>query len=385
MSLNTFNFKMHNVYLLAANIVLFLLMGRAGVIKYIFVLGMIGMLSLCMNKRIKDIDKLYFFLPWLFYIFAGWGFCVVQDSVNANSYKQTIFYLIPITLAFVISTYLKKYLRDLVDIQFLAILLVFLLTGIQNFTKSDLMESQYAFIFGAYLLYYFWNKQYCLSVVSVIALYLANKRIALLAAVLTVCYLIFLNVLKKEKAQLLILRVSNILILGGVFAYIYIIKSGILGRITAKYKINTMGRTNVYGMISEAYTFSLKYLGKGIGSVQVLVRELGISTYQLLHNDILSFYIEIGFVGFLIFWTIYCTIFILLLKRVSTQTMCIVFGLFVFTVIVFMTDNISIYINYFYPFYVMIFSLLERDREMLERNQDGKKRYIDDRCGFFVC
>lgn len=385
MNLDVLNFKKYNLYLLVINIFLFLLLSKDGMLKYFFVVGIAGMLFACMSKRIKHIEKLYFFLPWLFYIFVGWGFCVVQDSVNINSFKQTIFYLIPIMLAFVVSSCFKKYLRDFVDMQFIAILLVFLGRGIRNYTQSDLMESQYAFIFGVYLLYYFWNKRYFSSAMSATALYLANKRIALLATILTVCYLLFLKLLKKEKLKLFILHISNILILGGVFAYIYIIKSGIMGNVVAKYKINTMGRANVYGMISESYSFSLKYLGKGIGSVQVLVRELGLSTYQLLHNDILSFYIELGFVGFLIFWIVYCAIFYDLLKKLSTETMIITLGLFVFTVIVFMTDNISIYINYFYPFYVIIFSLLEEGKNMLEGKQNGKKRYTDARLRLSIC
>lgn len=368
MDLRDIHFKLYTVLLLALQIVLFFALGRSGVVKYLFAIAVAGMIFAFMNKKDNCIDKLYFFVPWLVYIVIGLLLCIYQESFNALSIKQSLFYLSPLMMAFVISIFCKNYMKELVDVQFWAIVIVFLQWGIQHFTRVNLMESQYAFIFGAYLIYYLYYKRFILTGFSFVMLYLADKRIGMLAAVLVACWFVFLWFFKKEKHKLFLSNVLYTVVIAVMFGYIYIIKEDILLRFTSKYKINTMGRANVYSMMSPLYELSPDYIGSGIGTVKNAVENLGISSYQLLHNDVLSFYIELGFIGFLIFWLMYWLLLRRLSKRLSVSQFVIVAGLFVYTFLLLTTDNISIYINYFYPFYMMIFAAME-DKTQSERRK----------------
>lgn len=363
-------------YIFIINILLFVILHREGMLKYLFALGVMGVSLVCRNMRIKRSEKIYFFLPWLFYILVGWGCGIAQKNINAYSFKQTIFYLIPLLLSFMVSACIKNNWDAWITMQFWAIIGVFLVMGILYWGQGDLMESQYAFIFGAYILYFVWNRKYFFGALAAAGLYLATKRIAIIATILVLCFLLFLRVVKSAEMKRRILRLSSILALGVPFIYIYIIRSGILEKLVYRYDIQTMGRLNIYTMMSEHYFLGLSYLGKGIGSTRAIVEGFGFESYQLLHNDILSFYIELGFLGFLIFWIIYIAIFWRLINKIDIDKMIILLALFIYTVIVFMTDNISIYMNYFYPFYMMLFSLMDKEK-VLEEKKIGKKRFFD--------
>ncbi len=358
------------------NIVLFSILCQEGTLKYLFALGVTGMLLAYMNMRIKCTEKIYFFLPWLLYSFVGWGYCAVRNNINEYSFKQTIFYFVPLLLGFMVSACLKKDSNMWITMQFWSLMVVFLVNGVLYWGQGDLMESQYAFIFGAYILYFVWSKQYFLGVTATIGLYLATKRIAIIATILMLCFLAFFKAVKSVALKRTLLRLSSILILGVPFVYIYIIRSGILEKIVYRFNIQTMGRLNIYTMMSGHYFFGVHYLGRGIGSARTIVESFGFENYKLLHNDILSFYIELGFMGVFIFWGIYAAIFWNLINKINTDKMVILLALFIYTIIIFMTDNISIYVNYFYPFYILLFSLMDKGT-LSEEKKIGKKRFFD--------
>ena len=358
------------------NIALFVILRQEGTLKYLFALGVAGMLLLLKNMRIRRTEALYFFLPWLFYILAGWGWCVLQGNINVYSVKQTVFYMVPLLLGFMVSACLKGDRDTWIAMQFWAILAIFLISGILNWGQGDLMESQYAFVLGIYFILFLWKKRFLLGVLAAMGLYLATKRIAILATVLTICFLLFFRAVRNEALKQRLLRVSILLTIGVPFLYIYVIRSGILEKLVYHFNIQTMGRLNIYGRMSEYYYLGFSYLGKGIGSARAIVESFGYEHYQLLHNDILSFYIELGFIGFLIFWIMYGAIFFKLCRKVNTDKMIILIAMFIYTVIIFMTDNISIYMNYFYPFYILFFSLLDKGA-IPEEKKIGKTGFFN--------
>ncbi len=65
--------------------------------------------------------------------------------------------------------------------------------------------------------------------------------------------------------------------------------------------MNSMGRLNVWEYFAQFYKFSPAYIGLGLGSVQQLLDVLNNAYFARIHNDILMYYIELGFVGFAIF------------------------------------------------------------------------------------
>jgi hypothetical protein len=239
---------------------------------------------------------------------------------------------------------------------------IFIRDGISRYSPSDLMESKYAFIFGAYFIYFSYKKHFIYEIVDLVLLYLAHKRIAMLGAIAVWASFKIYNFFFKRK------NIKPVMVCFALFdiamlMYLYLIRNGILNEYVSKFEINTMGRTNVYDKIAAIYTMSPLYGGSGIGTVRVFLENLGLPAFKLLHNDLLSIYIETGFWGFIIFWVIYLGVVKYNSKYVQAQNIIIMVCLLMYTFINFMTDNISIYISYLYPFYFMIFELLTHKKE----------------------
>lgn len=345
----------------------------SGSLKYLFVLGLTGLVFLIMPKKGTYIERMLFVLPWLFYAMYGLLLGTWNHSITGQSLKQVMFYLIPFMLAFTISAYVKD--RDIfLDCQFFATAAVYLIWTL----RAPTSESQYAFIFGIYFIYYFYQRRYVLDIVAFALLFYADKRIVLLVSFACVGYLIGMRILKRESWQRNITLIAYDVLVVIMFGYVAIIKNGLFLKLTNLYQINTMGRDNVYTLMGKFYTFSPAYLGAGIGTVSEMVKSLEYNAYQLLHNDILSFYIEIGFWGFLCFWFLYRIVIHKIAKTLDGYGFVFVVTVLFYTFLVYTTDNISIYLNYCYTLYIMIFMMMiehpKENKTKIEVEGSGKTR-----------
>ncbi len=91
-------------------------------------------------------------------------------------------------------------------------------------------------------------------------------------------------------------------------------KTGAFEYITNYFGIDTMGRNDVYKYIEKYYQISLGFMGYGFEYTTVILQKIMVDNPNAhigvvaLHNNILTIYIELGFLGFWA-WMIYTWVF----------------------------------------------------------------------------
>lgn len=333
--------------------ILMLFMPSDGIFKYVITLGITYILFLpTINSKYYDEDNIYYlelFLPQIFYICYSIIIIFIKGNFEQIPFfiKESIFISLPILTAILIVRYWGRY--NLPKIFFYIISIVFFITTLKRFNTIDLLESTEAFIFGYYCIYYIVKKNFKYSIFSLIFMYLANKRIAILSFFITIFIYFFIRN-KNNKMN----RYIFILFIFITFIYIKIIKDGSLTEIIHMYGINDMGRSNIYSRVNHGYEVSLFFLGNGLGWVMNELAKYNIKYAANLHNDILKLYIETGFWGYITYMFIYSKIF----KKISEKDKengKLIFIMYIYTFILYLTDNVSIYIYYLIPFYTLIF------------------------------
>lgn len=144
--------------------------------------------------------------------------------------------------------------------------------------------------------------------------FLGYKRIGILSIVAAyVIYLLFRIMPKKTVKSLCV-------IIGGILSvicilYVPFIRYNIFQQVADEYNINLNARDGLYSIVDVLYDFSPSYLGRGFGYIQEYLDYLKTlhvtyhgSSAHFIHNDILVFFIELGFWGFLA-WLFYNCIF----------------------------------------------------------------------------
>ncbi|MGV8983637.1 O-antigen ligase family protein [Clostridium sp.] len=340
------------------------LCARNGMLKYMFAGCIIYILILTLLfKKSSVIDKktisvcIRFVSPAVFYLL--YSLVVMMINQNFDFYKfcikQFIFMSLPIILAYVLTNILKK--NDLTKYVFWSIIIIFFINNVTKFNFEDLMESTEAYIFGFYAVYYFINKDKRYFILSIILMGLAHKRIVYLSLVICILFVLFSNKRKKNSPSFLL--IWSLIIISS-YIWIFIISSGKINDIFIKFNINDMGRLDVYYLFIDDYKFRIGYLGKGLGYVLYKLNKLSISDFSNLHNDILMFYIEMGFIGNLFFYGINFKNLKYLQDR-YINSFYIYYIFMIYNYILLFTDNISIYMYYLFPVYLIIFKQIKYD------------------------
>lgn len=141
------------------------------------------------------------------------------------------------------------------------------------------------------------------------------------------------------------------------FCYVLSTKYGIFEALTKTYDIDTMGRNEVYNYIERYYSISLGFLGYGFEYTTVLLQRIMVANPDAkigvvaLHNNILTVYIELGFIGFWA-WIIYTWVFQLrwMQSHWGEKVAMLFFLCEMYIYITYMTDN-TLY--YFYTSFVL--------------------------------
>lgn len=292
-------------------------------------------------------------MPFLFYSSYGLLLSVYNGNLSYHSIKQILFYLIPGIVSILMYGLLReKTFSKIVDIQFGAICIVYMLL---TYSKQSILffgESHLAFIFGIYTLFFLYKKKYKYFLISLIFTILANKRIALVSLIICIILIIFVKALKKSnKARLM--GLVNILTLIFIYMYIYFISNSKISELFSSFGVETQGRLDVWDIFVSKYEFNVTYIGQGIGYITENLNKLNINGFSLLHNDILAAYIELGFWGFGI-WLILHQVVVNHVKNKNYNDAYFLNILYIYTFINYTTDNISIYINFLLPFYMIV-------------------------------
>ena len=177
--------------------------------------------------------------------------------------------------------------------------------------KAEIHEL--AFCLGAYLIYmlirpkraaWFW----VLFALAAFCFLVAFKRIAMIAMMGVAVIWLILWIAKKV-SQRAVCRTANIIMLILValfFLYIAAIKADLF-TVLEKAGIDTSGRAFVYEQVDRYYEFSPDFLGNGIGFLTYQLNETVSVGVSAVHNDLLQFFIDLGFWGYL-FWLLSMTV-----------------------------------------------------------------------------
>lgn len=217
------------------------------------------------------------------------------------------------------------------------------------------------FISVIYLAYFITSKEkvyFKRMIIAIVISLLAYKRIAIGAA----CLIFFFCCFKRYYSRKLIVA-SGVVIISLLMLYVYAIKAGYVFAFTESHDINLQYRDVIWSRIDNLYTFNTGFMGRGWDFVTKYLQDnnqvLFGNSLGGIHNDILKIYIDFGFWGTIVFFSIFLIYIPIKLKNRSASFM---FWLGqVYLIIIYLTDNAMIYvacqtIAYLSPFCVNLYN-----------------------------
>ena len=160
-----------------------------------------------------------------------------------------------------------------------------------------------------------------------------------IAVALVFGYLLkFIARFNKKTANRIVVFLTFIVIFI-LIGYVAFIKQGAF-ELLEKAGINTSGRVGIYQSVDHFYEFSPTFLGHGIGFLTYQLNtfmDVGVAS---IHNDFLQHFIDLGFVGYII-WLVSMTLIRIwhFGKNGKTENAIITFMLTIYLIIVSSTDN----------------------------------------------
>ena len=294
-------------------------------------------------------------MPVVVYLLAGGVSTLLSFNAQTTAIKIMLFWTVPLLFTFALYVYFGENMLRIVDMQFVASCMIYVIPHIRFGIENGFAESTFAFVFGAYLIYYVFKNKWIGSVVSAILMCCCGKRIAILAAGSALAVLFFMWIFRNHKK--LAITIWGVVV-GAVNIYIYLICSGILEYFCQGIGINTNGRNKIYAAMIDWIDSEVLFVGKGLGIVEELLGHWKVYEFNNLHNDLLKFYIEIGIIGLMLYLVSYGVTLWLIGKKFGNAEMSLVLSLTIYSIVLFATDNVSIYIIYLIPIYSIYFAVL---------------------------
>ncbi len=266
-----------------------------------------------------------------------------------------------------------EYLRQLTTL-----ILTFAGTTGKLMLKAEIHEL--AFCLGAFLLYMFMFPKKLIKAHPVLFILAgfcflsAFKRIAMVSIFVSLVTAILLMNFSKIKNSFhisKIITITLILISVALLGYIGMVKNGLFTDMEAK-GIDTSGRDVIYRHLDFYYDFSPRFIGNGMGFTLFELKKMEGTKIAVAsaHNDFLMSYIDMGFVGFILWflsYTILRTKFFGREKNIRAEIF--VFSLVIMQIINSCTDN-----TFLYPLFSLTVALL-----MMSFNFDKRVRNADRR------
>lgn len=345
---------------LAIMLLLYVLYDQGGMIKYPVSLIVCVVFFWIGRKKPWSMEVLLCtVMPTIVYLLLGCFSTMLCGGSQMTTVKVLMYQMVPLVLAFSLYVFYEKEMKHIVLIEFVGCVLAYALFDAPTFMKIFRWESVFAFSFGLFALYYFYKKRWAMFVVSFLFLIFAEKRIALLAIFVGVCIMLMLRFFRYSKKLAMVIWSATI---AAVYGYLYLIYSGIMDAFCWGANINTNGRVEMYSRMAGEFEFSPLFFGKGLGIVENLLDFWKVERFANLHNDLLKFYIELGFLALFIYLVSYFIMFYLAEKFTSAEKMSCLVSISVYTMILFATDNVSIYSLYLFPLFSIMFAVLSEKR-----------------------
>ena len=226
-------------------------------------------------------------------------------------------------------------------------------------SESYVELHEIAYILGLYivfLLYIYKTKKIRISKVTaffiVFFFILSWKRIGIFAVFALAIYGYFFY-RKKPHKKAFYLTVTGVVMVIVCHVYVSFSASNELALLLKSYGINMMGRDIIYGYFRRFCTYSIDFLGQGIGFTGrqfdfVTSADLyNMASVKAVHNDFLKLFIELGFCGFAVWcawWSIKIPSNIRSKYDINAAFSCML--LIMYTFILYTTDNTDSYFNY---------------------------------------
>lgn len=350
-----------NLIELIVMLTVFTVCDRPGTIKYAVVaLLSVGFMFLGRKKKWMINQLTCIVLPVAVYLGVGCLNSLMNASIYSSTLKIVLFWTIPLLFAFSLYTFYGTRMSHIADIQFVSSCLVYLITKGRFILETITVESMFAYVYGAFLIYYVYKKRWGFCCIAAFLMFLTDKRIVVLAVIIAVIVQMLLWLFRNDKRVAFgIWGVAGITI----NLYLWIIYSGTLEAFCKGVGINTNGRVKMYGNVTRWFGQSFFSAGNGLGIVEILLSSWNIEKFSNLHNDLLKFHIELGFFGLLLFLVSYGVVFFIMEKKCEKVQIKLFLSMAVYTMMLFATDNVSIYIIYLIPVYTIYFAVLSENHK----------------------
>lgn len=330
----------------------------AGIKKYAVAIVFCLALLFIARKKQWSMNVLSIGIPAVVYIAIGCLSGCFHGTYQFDTVKIILYTILSFAMALAVYIYYDKDLSCIIDIQFWGCCIVYLsLTIVYMVTRLARVESTFAFVFGIFTIYFAYQKRWGMLTISSMFMYLADKRIVLLAVAASLFVLGILWLFRYNKKLVYVIWSGAAVC---VFMYLYLIVSGTLETFCWGANINTNGRVEMFGRMANE--FATGVFGSGLGVVENLLSCWDITVFANLHNDLLKFYIELGMFGLVLYLISYIVMFHFVGKHYGKSKMGLVLAISIYTLLLFATDNVSIYVMYLFPMYSVVFAAFSEQK-----------------------
>ena len=185
---------------------------------------------------------------------------------------------------------------------------------------------------------------------------LCFKRIALLAFV--VASILWMIVFRKRRGfkdfQITLIMLA---VLISCMIYVMLISTGALYTLASQYGISFANRQPIYAVMSRYYDWSIGFKGHGLGFTNkyLSLEALRSNMVAYVHNDILKTYIDLGFIGSIIWFAWYTwKMPVSIMRHFGSDAQSVYCLLTIYAYIVYTTDNTSEY----FIFQTVLYSII---------------------------
>lgn len=170
----------------------------------------------------------------------------------------------------------------------------------------------------------------------------AFKRIAMVAIAGALALGYLLKLLQRCGKGALARKLATAIMVGAaalLVAYIGAVKLGVFSRLEEA-GIDTSGRAEIYEAVDDYYEFSPAFLGRGMGFLTYQLNENVSLGVDAIHNDFLQYFIDLGFIGYVL-WLLSVTLLRIKYfgRRGKTENELVTFTVLVYVLLVSTTDN----------------------------------------------
>lgn len=154
------------------------------------------------------------------------------------------------------------------------------------------------------------------------------------------------------------------------YGYLILIKRGMYTPLMERLGINTMSRDHIYEFYKDFYELSPSYTGKGVRYIFKIWSDYhnlgrGLVVEDMPHNEFMTYYIELGFWGF-IFW-LWCNTWYrigFVRKRFGTESLPLLIMSIIYMFLTYATDNTFFYYSINIAVYASVMAFVDRHRSV---------------------